>query len=182
MKRSLFVIAMTGLFLLSGCGGSGENVSAPEEEQEEIQQENIQPAAVTAAAPAPVQMTAFVSGMGCSDPNCTDASHHHDCPADCADYSHYHNCALDCTEASHHHTETGTHHENSQPTVTTAAPVQTIAFVSGMGCSDPTCTDASHHHDCPADCADYSHYHNCSLDCTEGSHHHKSQHHGSAHH
>ncbi|MDE6625938.1 MAG: hypothetical protein K2K56_06170 [Lachnospiraceae bacterium] len=50
--------------------------------------------------------TVFVSGMGCSDPDCTDASHHHDCPPDCGDYEHYHNCDLDCTEASHHHNDT----------------------------------------------------------------------------
>lgn len=47
--------------------------------------------------------TAFVPGMGCSDPACTDAAHHHDCPAGCADYEHHHTCALDCTDASHHH-------------------------------------------------------------------------------
>ena len=52
------------------------------------------------AAPA---AAAFLPGMGCSDPACTDAAHHHDCPADCADYEHHHACALDCTEAGHHH-------------------------------------------------------------------------------
>ena len=72
-----------------------------------------------------------------------------------------------------------------------AVPV-TAAFVPGMGCSDPACTDASHHHDCPADCADYEHYHTCALDCTEASHHHStaasgtsghhSGHHADAHH
>lgn len=53
----------------------------------------------------PITVT-FVPGMGCSDPTCTDASHHHDCPAGCADYEHHHTCALDCTEASHHHSGT----------------------------------------------------------------------------
>ena len=58
----------------------------------------------------------FVSGMGCSDPDCMDASHHHDCPPDCGDYEHYHNCTLDCAETSHHHSsasgvnESGQHH------------------------------------------------------------------------
>ena len=51
----------------------------------------------------------FISGMDCNDPNCTDPSHHHDCPADCGDYDHHHNCGLDCTDASHHHSE---HHED----------------------------------------------------------------------
>ncbi len=60
--------------------------------------------------------TVFVSGMGCSDPSCTDPAHHHDCPPDCEDYDHHHNCDLDCTEISHHHRGTsavnglGQHH------------------------------------------------------------------------
>ena len=64
--------------------------------------------------------TVFVSGMGCSDLNCTDTSHHHDCLPDCEDYDHHHNCSLDCTEASHHHSstsrvnETGHHHSEKQ--------------------------------------------------------------------
>ncbi len=48
----------------------------------------------------------FVSGMGCSNLNCTDSSHYHDCPTDCKDYNHYHNCNLDCTEVIHHHNRT----------------------------------------------------------------------------
>ncbi|MDE7283313.1 MAG: M56 family metallopeptidase [Lachnospiraceae bacterium] len=58
--------------------------------------------------PVTVTNVSFVSGMGCSDPNCTDASHHHDCPIDCGDYEHHHNCGLDCTIASHHHSGAGT--------------------------------------------------------------------------
>ncbi len=50
-----------------------------------------------------------------------------------------------------------------------------LSFISSMGCNDQSCTDVSHHHDCPADCTDYSHYHNCTLDCTEISHHHSGQ-------
>ena len=118
-----------------------------------------------------VSTVAFVSGMGCSDQTCTDVSHHHDCPADCADYDHYHSCALGCTEAQHHHS--GTHHADSSHT--SSPIVSTVAFVSGMGCSDQTCTDVSHHHDCPADCADYDHYHSCVLDCSEAQHHHSSK-------
>lgn len=71
-----------------------------------------------AASGAPLS---FIPGMGCSDPTCTDASHHHDCPETCTDYSHYHHCPLNCTEASHchggagyaaggHHSEGGHHH------------------------------------------------------------------------
>ncbi len=55
-------------------------------------------------------------------------------------------------------------------------------FVVGMGCSDASCTDVSHHHDCPADCADYSHHHNCPLDCSDASHHHGGQSGTGAHH
>ena len=47
--------------------------------------------------------TTFISGMGCNDQNCTDVSHHHDCPSDCTEYDHYHHCNLDCAETSHHH-------------------------------------------------------------------------------
>ena len=118
--------------------------------------------------PATVPTVAFVSGMGCSDQTCTDMSHHHDCPADCTEYDHYHNCALDCFETQHHHSKP--HHENSPQTEPTSVP--TAAFVSGMGCNDQTCTDASHYHDCPADCTEYDHYHSCTLDCSEAQHHH----------
>ena len=111
----------------------------------------------------------FVSGMGCNNPDCTDRSHHHDCPATCEDYDHHHNCNLDCTEVSHHHTDT---HHNDYP-YDDATEAANDSFVSGMGCSDPDCTDSSHHHDCPATCGDYDHHHNCSLDCTEASHHHR---------
>lgn len=45
----------------------------------------------------------FISGMGCDNLDCTDASHHHDCLPDCEDFDHHHNCDLDCTQASHHH-------------------------------------------------------------------------------
>lgn len=96
----------------------------------------------------------FIPGMGCNDPYCLDASHHHDCPAGCTDYSHHHTCPLDCTDASHHH------------------GASSGSFIAGMGCSNPYCTDTSHHHDCPASCTDYSHHHTCPLDCTDVSHHH----------
>lgn len=45
----------------------------------------------------------FLSSFGCSDQNCTDPSHYHNCPPDCTDYDHYHNCTWGCTETSHHH-------------------------------------------------------------------------------
>ena len=130
--------------------------------------------------------TTFVSSMGCNDQSCTDASHHHDCPADCTDYDHYHNCALDCSETQHHHSQN--HHQNTNPIESSEVPA--ASFVSGMGCNDQNCTDASHHHDCPADCTDYDHYHNCALDCHETSHHHGGEtaveghgkHHGNNHH
>ena len=60
------------------------------------------------SASVTVTNVSFVSGMGCSDPDCTDVTHHHDCPLDCGDYEHHHNCALDCTIASHHHSGTST--------------------------------------------------------------------------
>lgn len=52
----------------------------------------------------------FISGMGCDDPNCTDPSHHHDCPADCDDYEHHHHCGLDCDDPAHNHNCGDTHH------------------------------------------------------------------------
>ena len=68
--------------------------------------------------------------------------------------------------------------------------VTNIAFLVGMGCNDQSCTDVSHHHDCPETCTDYDHYHSCVLDCTETSHHHSGQkvggdngkHHDGSHH
>ena len=60
------------------------------------------------SASVTVTNVSFVSGMGCSDPDCADVTHHHDCPLDCGDYEHHHNCALDCTIASHHHSGTST--------------------------------------------------------------------------
>lgn len=69
-----------------------------------MQAENLQSESpLQGTSDAAPMNAAFVPGMGCSDPACTDAAHHHDCPAGCADYEHYHTCALDCTEASHHH-------------------------------------------------------------------------------
>lgn len=164
MRKPLFMSVMLSFMLLAGCGAATLEAS----------EASVQPEKVYASP------TAYVSGMGCNDPSCTDATHHHDCPADCTEYDHYHNCGLDCTEAQHHHSQN--HHQNvndtgnknanqpeSQPD--TSADVA-ADFVSGMGCSDPSCTDAAHHHDCPTDCTEYDHYHNCDLGCNETSHHH----------
>lgn len=156
MLKYLYMIVSAYLILLTGSGNDGMMMEFHSQED--------------ATAP-----TAFVSGMGCSDPYCTDISHHHDCPQDCEDYNHYHNCSLDCAETGHHH-----------GLMTDANG----SFVCGMGCSDPYCTDITHHHDCPQDCGDYNHYHNCDLDCTEAEHCHRGtsggnesgQHHGGQHH
>lgn len=45
----------------------------------------------------------LLGSFGCSDQNCTDASHYHNCSTTCTDYDHYHNCTLGCTETSHRH-------------------------------------------------------------------------------
>ena len=84
-------------------GGSGPSDAA------NMQAGSVQSGLPLQGAPdaAPLAM-AFVPGMGCSDPTCTDAAHHHDCPADCTDYEHHHTCALDCTEAGHHHGQAAT--------------------------------------------------------------------------
>lgn len=166
MKRYPFFITLVGILIMSGCT-----------KMEPITDSNFQNGISDA--------TVFVRGMGCNDPNCTDSTHHHDCPSDCDDYNHYHNCDLNCTETSHHHFNT--HHGDDIDT--------NVSFVSGMGCNDPNCTDSTHYHDCPADCDDYDHYHHCSLNCTETSHHHNEsnnanrsgqhhqrRHHGGTHH
>ena len=173
MKKSFCIIASACLIFMTGCGQRDliedissdiqEDVSEPEQHNVDIEyvgEDNVDSVKVTTIS--------FVNGMGCSDTNCTDASHHHDCPSDCGDYEHHHNCGLDCTEESHHHAYTEheeTHHAES-------VTVTNVSFVSGMGCSDPDCTDVTHHHDCPLDCGDYEHHHNCALDCTIASHHH----------
>lgn len=86
MKKFFCITVLVFLLMLAGC-----NTATPDAPDEAPQPEN-------AAA-----RIVFLSSMGCNDQNCTDASHHHDCPADCADYDHYHSCALDCAETQHHH-------------------------------------------------------------------------------
>ena len=196
MKKFLCTAALACLICTAGCGQSQSNIitDLPSKIPEEVS-----------------DIAVFVSGMGCSDPNCTDASHHHDCLPDCGDYAHHHNCSLDCTDASHHHDvidheeeshDDIDHEEESHDVIDheeehhdDPTSVTTVSFISGMGCSDPNCTDASHHHDCPSDCNDYEHHHNCPLDCTDENHHHNGtnnangsgqhhtkQHHGNDHH
>ena len=151
-NNKIWISLLALVFLLAGCGGETAGGTP----------QNSAPEA------GPVS---FVAGMGCSDPTCTDPSHHHDCPVDCTDYEHHHNCALDCADPSHHHEE---HHD--EPHHTEAPAAAPVSFIAGMGCNDPTCTDPSHHHDCPADCADYEHHHHCPLDCTDASHNHAAHH------
>ena len=169
MKKLLFVTVLVFLFMLAGCGSENPNTSD-----------------LPSQLDKGVSNLAFVGGMGCDDQSCTDVSHYHDCPSDCTDYDHYHSCALDCSDVEHHHSQ-GHHQDDHQ---TDASVVTALACVSGMGCNDQSCTDVSHHHDCPTDCADYDHYHNCNLDCAATSHHHNSQtvstdheeHHDDSHH
>lgn len=98
MEKFLYIAAIAFLMVQIGHGQSGM-ISEP-----------------YAQTQGDVSDTVFVSGMGCSDPNCTDASHYHDCPIDCGDYEHHHHCGLDCIEVSHHHRgmsgvyESGQHH------------------------------------------------------------------------
>ena len=183
-NNKIWISLLALVFLLSGCGGEAAG-GAPQKSAPEA---------------GPVS---FVAGMGCTDPNCTDPGHHHDCPVDCADYEHHHNCALDCAEPSHNHKD---HHEEPHHTAAVepapsvepqpepapepepvpapqpeppAVQTQTltaVSYISGMGCSDPNCTDPSHYHDCPADCANYEHYHHCALNCAETGHHHANHH------
>ncbi len=171
MKKYHYTAVLICLLLMTGCRQSEISGELNENMSSQLQ-DNIS------------VKTIFVSGMGCSDPNCTDPNHYHDCPPDCSDYDHYHNCDPDCTEASHHHADI--HHGNNQYPDST--PDAGVSFVSGMGCSDPDCTDPDHYHDCPPDCSDYDHHHNCDLDCTEANHHHRNtvnksgQHHSERHH
>ncbi len=83
-NNKIWISLLALVFLLSGCGGEAAG-GAPQKSAPEA---------------GPVS---FVAGMGCTDPNCTDPGHHHDCPVDCADYEHHHNCTLDCAEPSHNH-------------------------------------------------------------------------------
>ena len=52
----------------------------------------------------------FSNSMGCSDKNCSDASHFHDCNEDCSDPAHYHFCESDCNIKEHNHPRD--HHKN----------------------------------------------------------------------
>lgn len=169
MKKSLCITTLIFLLMLAGCSSKIPDTSD-----------------VSSLPDKNAVSISFISSMGCNDRNCTDASHYHDCPTDCTDYDHYHTCDLDCSETEHHHSQI--HHQDDYQT--NASGIITTSFVSGMGCNDQSCTDVSHHHDCPTDCTNYDHYHNCALDCTEMSHHHSGQtgsghhgeHHGDGHH
>lgn len=86
MKKFICITALVFIFMLTGCSSEYLNTS------DSSSQPDQSAANVT-----------FLSSMGCNDPNCTDASHYHDCPPDCTDYDHYHSCDLDCTETNHHH-------------------------------------------------------------------------------
>lgn len=98
MKKLACIITLLGVLFITGCT-----------RMEPITNSNFQNDFSEAAV--------FMSGMGCSDPDCTDLSHHHDCPSDCENYDHHHNCGLDCSEASHHHNnvsganDSGQHHQ-----------------------------------------------------------------------
>ena len=100
MKRFLCTAMFGCLIFLTGCGQRDRGMNLSSHLQDDVSGKAV-----------------FVSGMGCSDSNCTDPTHHHDCPPDCGDYEHYHNCDLNCTETSHHHNgmsdgnESGQHHE-----------------------------------------------------------------------
>ena len=102
MKKFLCMITLVFLFVQAGCSS----------ETQEALDLSPQPGNDTTNV-------AFLSSMGCSDQNCTNASHYHDCPPDCTDYDHYHNCNLDCAETSHHHDSQtvsgghGEHHDDS---------------------------------------------------------------------
>lgn len=169
MKKVICITALVFVFMLTGCSSETPNTSD-----------------LSSQLDKGAANVTFLSSMGCNDQNCTDASHYHDCPPDCTDYDHYHSCAPDCSEGEHHHSQP--HHQDEHQT--NSSGVITTTFVSGMGCSDQSCTDVSHHHDCPPDCTDYDHYHSCSLDCTETNHHHGGQtvggnhggHHDDSHH
>lgn len=99
MKRFLCTAMFGCLIFLTGCGQRDRGINLSSHAQDDVSGKAV-----------------FVSGMGCNDPNCTDPSHHHDCPPDCGDYEHYHTCDLNCTETSHHHNnmngvnESGQHH------------------------------------------------------------------------
>ena len=99
MKKFLCTVMFSCLIFLAGCGQNDMVTNSPSRLQDN---ESVS------------DTVTFVSGMGCSDSDCTDASHHHDCPPDCGDYEHHHNCGLDCTETSHHHNGTSAVDESEQ--------------------------------------------------------------------
>lgn len=89
MKKNFLIVTIICLLFISGCSKNDSMVNT-----------------TTNLTKHNYHSATFISGMGCSDPNCTDSSHHHDCPSNCQDYSHHHNCDLDCQEESHHHSTT----------------------------------------------------------------------------
>ena len=98
MKSKMLPVLLT-LLLLAGCGG---------ETAEEIAQ--------TAGGGGTAEPIAFRMSMGCADPECTDDTHHHDCPAECAELDHWHDCPEGCDDTAHAHYGTSHHsdrHHNS---------------------------------------------------------------------
>jgi len=142
MRRFKFypvIIALLVAMLLTACGWShhGHGVSR------------------TTTATTTAVRTSFVRGMGCADTACTNAAHHHNCPANCTIPSHYHQCPLDCDVPMHFH------NYDSIPEYTSAYFTThcdgSTAF--SMGCIGLECTDPTHYHHCPNGCTEPSHGH-----------------------
>lgn len=105
----------------------------------------------------------------------------------CALADAYHDNNTDFHRADHtytHHTDThhsntdtddrdlsGNHHTDDHQTQS-----ETIHhFTDSMGCSDQSCTNPDHFHDCDDNCTDPAHYHACDVDCRIEAHHHPKQ-------
>ena len=95
MKKTFFIVTLICLFFMTGCGRVDKMVHS----NSNLPNQNYHSAT-------------FINGMGCSDPNCTDSSHHHDCPSDCQEESHHHNTTSKTSTSIHHQEQHhgSTHH------------------------------------------------------------------------
>lgn len=124
MRKMICIVVSVCFIFLTGCGRSEKVKDSPSKLQENVSDTSV-----------------FVSGMGCSDTDCMDLSHYHNCPPDCEDYEHHHNCPLDCEDYEHHH-----------------------------NCQLDN-EDYGNYYNCPTDCTERGHHHSGTGNAVESEHH-----------
>lgn len=124
MRKMICIVVSVCFIFLTGCGRSEKVKDSPSKLQENVSDTSV-----------------FVSGMGCSDTDCMDLSHYHNCPLDDEDYGCYYNCPTDCEDYEHHQ--------------------NCLLDDEDHGC----------YYNCPMDCTERSHHHSGTGNAVESEHH-----------